>query len=206
MNLEKASAVVRIEVLKTSADLKEEIPDMFISEGLRQLSGIKNITVSSKGEITSVEAVIYFLSTGMGVVTSTKGITVASIWSAADKLNQNSILFKDTGVTHIAGIFNEGNAVFTEDISRHCALDKIVGLALHEKIDLSQAVLLTSCRLTASTIVKAVHSIILIVTSTSAVISFAIECANIYDITLIGFAKQRRFNVYFHRERITEND
>jgi formate dehydrogenase accessory protein FdhD len=239
MNQEKANAVVKIEVLKTSAGLKEEVPDIVISEahvsfilndkyyrsfyctpdylealvrghlvseGLCQLYDIKMVKVINDGKDTSVEANINTANIGLSTVTSTKELTAASIWDAVDKLNQNSILFKDTGGAHIAGIFNDSKVVFAEDVSRHCAIDKVIGLTLSEKIDLSQTVLLTSCRQTASTIAKAIYSRIPIVISTSAVSSLAIKNAEKYGITLIGFARQRRFNVYSHRERITGND
>ena len=239
MNLEKASAAVRVEVLKAVAGLKEEVPDMVISEalvsfilndkyyrsfyctpkylealvrghlvseGLCQLCDIKMVKVVSDGQVTSVEATTNTPNIGLSIVTSTKELTADSIWSSVDKLNQNSILFKDTGGAHIAGIFFNGTVVFAEDVSRHCAIDKVVGLTLCENIDLSQTVLLTSCRQTASTIVKAIYSRIPIVISTSAVTSLAIENAEKYGVTLVGFARQRRFNVYSHSERITYND
>jgi formate dehydrogenase accessory protein FdhD len=239
MDLEKASAMSKIEVIKISADLKEKVPDTVISEayvpfmlndkyyrsfyctpnhleafvrghlvceGLCKLSDIKKVKVTRQGQVISVEATINVLNTRLSVVVSAKKITAAYIWSTVEKLNQNSTLFKNTGGAHIAGIFNNGKIVFAEDVSRHCAIDKVVGLALHENGDLSQAVLLTSCRQTASTIVKAIHSGIPIIISTSAVSSLAIENAEKYGITLIGFARQCRFNIYSYRERIIEND
>jgi len=236
MNLEKVSAVVQIEVLKTAANLKEEVSDIVISEahvsfilndkyyrsfyctpkhlealvrghlvseGLCQPYDIKRVKVISAGQVTSIEANINTPTIGLSIVTSKKELTAASISSAVDTLNQNSILFKKTGGAHIAGIFYDGNVVFAEDVSRHCAIDKVVGLSLNEKINLSQSVLLTSCRQTTSTIIKAIYSKIPIVISTSAVTNLAIESADKYGITLIGFARQRRFNIYSHRERIT---
>jgi formate dehydrogenase accessory protein FdhD len=62
-------------------------------------------------------------------------------------------LDKTTGCTHVIGICG-GREIFVEDISRHCAIDKAIGLAIREGIDLSNSFLVTSCRQTASTIKK----------------------------------------------------
>ncbi len=212
VNIHEAQVLFRINgnYYSTFYCIPNHLEDMarghIISEGLCQLSDIKKVKVTSKGQVTSVEATISIFNTTPSVVTSTKKITAASIWSALDKLNQNSILFKDTGGAHIIGIFSKYLSVFTEDVSRHCAIDKAIGLALQKKLDITDTMLLTSCRQTASTINKAIYTGIPIVISTSAVSSLAIESAEKYGITLIGFARQRRFNVYSHRERITEND
>ena len=186
--------------------LEDMVRGHLISEGLSQFSDIKEIRVNSEGDDIFIEVTIDALNLKLNTITSKKRINSADIWVATVKLDQHSTLFRHTGGAHIAGIFNKQLSIFAEDVSRHCAIDKAICLALQKKLDITRAMLLTSCRQTASTIRKAIHTGIPIVISTSAVSSLAIESAEKYGITLSGFARQRRFNVYFHRERIIKND
>jgi FdhD protein len=116
-------------------------------------------------------------------------------------LNENSFLYQRTGCTHVIGICGD-KEIFVEDISRHCAIDKAIGLAIRDGITLANSSLVTSCRQTASTIRKAIFCEIPIVISIAAPTDLAIKEANEYRITLIGFASSKGFNIYSHDWRI----
>ncbi|MGB2800136.1 MAG: formate dehydrogenase accessory sulfurtransferase FdhD [Dehalococcoidia bacterium] len=138
-------------------------------------------------------------------VTSQLRITEHEVFNFIKRLDDNSPLFKKTGGTHVVGIFHGSRAVFVEDISRHCAIDKIIGLSLKQGIELSQSVLVTSCRQTLSTIRKAIFAQIPIVITISAPTDLAIESAHLSDITLVGFVRGCQFNIYSHDWRILRN-
>lgn len=138
-------------------------------------------------------------------ITSQLGITENEVFDFIKRLDENSPLFKKTGGTHVVGIFHGSCAVFIEDVSRHCAIDKIIGLSLKKGIELSQSILVTSCRQTLSTIRKAIFAQIPIVITISAPTDLAIESARLSDITLVGFARDRQFNIYSHDWRILRN-
>jgi FdhD protein len=123
------------------------------------------------------------------------------VFDLIEALNENSFLYKKTGCTHVIGIC-EDKEIFVEDISRHCAIDKAIGLAIRDGVNLSNSFLVTSCRQTASTIIKAIFCEIPIVVSIAAPTDLAIKEANKYGITLIGFASPKRFNIYSHDWRI----
>jgi FdhD protein len=127
--------------------------------------------------------------------------TKGEVFDLIEALNENSFLYQKTGCTHVVGIC-EDKEIFVEDISRHCAIDKAIGLAIREGINLSNSFLVTSCRQTASTIIKAIFCEIPIVVSIAAPTDLAIKEANKYGITLIGFASPERFNIYSHDWRI----
>lgn len=132
---------------------------------------------------------------------SNKKLTSEEVFNSVEMLNQNSFLYKETGCTHVVGICGD-KEIFAEDISRHCAIDKAIGLAIRDGIDLSKSFLVTSCRQTASTIKKAIFCGIPIVISIAAPTDLAIKEANEYGITLIGFASPPSFNTYSHDWRI----
>ena len=132
---------------------------------------------------------------------SRKKITPGEVFASVRLLDENSLLFKKTGGAHVIGICGD-KKVFAEDTSRHCAIDKAIGVAIREGIDLSRSFLVASCRQTATTIKKAISVKIPIVISLSAPTSLAVKEARHHEITLIGFATQDRFNVYSHPWRV----
>ena len=82
-------------------------------------------------------------------------------------------------------------------MSRHCAIDKAVGLCLKMGIPTRESVLVTSCcRQTYSTMRKAVNAGFKVVVSVFAPTKEAVDIARNFGITLIGFARDGRFNVY----------
>jgi len=123
------------------------------------------------------------------------------VFGLVETLNRNSFLFQKTGCTHVIGICGD-KEIFVEDTSRHCAIDKAIGLAIRDRTDLADTFLVTSCRQTASTIKKAIFCGIPIVISIAAPTDLAVREADEYRITLIGFANSKRFNVYSHEWRI----
>jgi FdhD protein len=128
---------------------------------------------------------------------SNKTLTSKEVFDSVEKLNENGFLYKRTGCTHVIGICGD-REIFVEDISRHCAIDKAIGLAIRDGIDLSNSFLVTSCRQTASTIKKAIFCGIPIVISIAAPTDLAVKEADEYGITLIGFTDSKRFNIYSH--------
>ncbi len=132
---------------------------------------------------------------------SKKKLTRSEVFDSVEALNKNSFLFQKTGCTHVIGICGD-KEVFVEDISRHCAIDKAIGLAIRDGINLSNSFLISSCRQTASTIEKAIFCEIPIVISIAAPTDLAMKEANKYGITLIGFASSKRFNIYTHDWRV----
>jgi len=132
---------------------------------------------------------------------SQKKLTKKEVFESVEALNKNSFLYRKTGCTHVIGIRGD-KEIFVEDISRHCAIDKAIGLAMRDRINLSDSYLVTSCRQTASTIRKAIFCQIPIVISIAAPTDLAIKEATEYGITLIGFASSERFNIYSHDWRI----
>lgn len=136
------------------------------------------------------------------VCESRKKLTKGEVFDLAKALNRNSPLYERTGCAHVIGIRQDDREIFVEDISRHCAIDKAIGIAIKRGIDLTNSVLIGSCRQTGSTIRKAIFCQIPIVISIAAPTDLAISEASKYGITLLGFASPQRFNIYSHPWRI----
>lgn len=121
-----------------------------------------------------------------------------------DVLNSYQSLFLKTGGVHASALFdNKGNLIcIMEDVGRHNAMDKLVGKMLIErKIPLDDYIVLFSGRASFELVQKSILAGIPFVVSIGAPSSLAVELAQIFNLTLIGFLRKEKFNVYsgFHR-------
>lgn len=127
------------------------------------------------------------------------------LYGLPDKLRQAQGVYQQTGGLHAAALFdNRGELIVVrEDVGRHNALDKLVGWALMEgKLPLSQYILLVSGRTSYEIMQKSLAAGIPVVSAISAPSSLAVDLAREFGMTLIGFLRDERCNVYTSRERI----
>ncbi len=116
---------------------------------------------------------------------------------------KSSELFNLTGCVHSAAI-SDGNKIIclAEDIGRHNAVDKTIGYMLLENIPFEHKIMLASGRLSSEIVSKCAKWEIPIVASRTAPTSLAVEIAEKTGITLIGFIRSGRMNIYTNRQRI----
>ena len=120
-------------------------------------------------------------------------------------LRENQTEFSKTGGIHASGIFSDKGDVVAikEDVGRHNALDKLIGYVLEKKLlNPSNQFLTCSGRLNFELVQKALMSNIGVLIGVGAPTSLAIDLANKFDMTLVGFVKQDSFNIYSNKERI----
>lgn len=131
-------------------------------------------------------------------------ITSEIIFSSMKEMQKNTQLFRETGGCHGAAIFDLKGSLITakEDIGRHNAIDKVIGELILKKVSLTDKILTSTGRLTGDSVLKAVRAQIPIVSSLSAAVESGIRLADSYGITLIGFARGKKMNIYTHPERI----
>lgn len=140
----------------------------------------------------------------------TKSVTV-SVSRLAEFLSTftgNQQVYRDTGGTHGAAIFGRDGEMlaFSEDIGRHNALDKSIGkVVLARKISEAKVLILSS-RLSYEMVSKAARLGIEIIAGVSSATSLAIEVAKNLNITLIGFYRRNRGNIYTCPDRVTFED
>jgi FdhD protein len=152
---------------------------------------------------TSIENVI---PADRPALTSRLQVSAELLYSLPERLRERQSLFARTGGLHAAGLFTgDGNLLeIREDIGRHNATDKVVGaFLLHDRLPLSDRVLMVSGRAGFEIVQKAYAAGIPIVASVSAPSSLAVELAQTAGVTLVGFLRERRFNIYANPERIS---
>jgi FdhD protein len=111
--------------------------------------------------------------------------------------------WRQTGGVHACALAGEdGIVLFAEDIGRHNAFDKIMGAALLGGIDVSDKFVLTTGRISAEIVSKAVACRVPMLASRSAVTSLGVKLARRFGLTLVGFLRGRRMNVYTGYERV----
>lgn len=126
-----------------------------------------------------------------------------SICRLVEKLFDSQDLYRKVGGVHTSALSDgEEIRVVAEDIGRHNSLDKLAGICLLSDIYLEKKVLITTGRISSEMIQKAARLGASVVISRTSPSSLSIELAQKWGITLIGYARRDRFNVYAHPDRI----
>jgi FdhD protein len=143
------------------------------------------------------------------VIKSLPKITKKLIIKSPLILRDNQSEFSKTGGIHASGLFsNNGDMVsIREDVGRHNALDKLIGYTLNNQLlDPASQFIACSGRLNFELVQKVLMANIGILIGVGAPTSLAIDLANKFDITLIGFVKEDSFNIYSNEDRVVINN
>ena len=136
-------------------------------------------------------------------VESRIGISFQAVLSLVHQFQDLSELYRVTGGVHSAALCDTENIlVFNDDIGRHNALDKILGKCLLNDIDTTHRIVLTSGRISSEILLKIAKRDIPIIISKSAPTDLGVQLATELGITLLGFVRGRRMNIYSHDWRI----
>ncbi|MEW6242183.1 MAG: formate dehydrogenase accessory sulfurtransferase FdhD [Chloroflexota bacterium] len=128
-----------------------------------------------------------------------------TIGRLVEMLFESQELYRETGGVHTSAL-SDGEKILlsAEDIGRHNTLDKIAGLCLMNDVWPETRILITTGRISSEMLQKAAHMGAPILISRTSPSSLSIEMAERYGVTLIGYARRNRFNLYAHPERIAQ--
>ncbi len=215
--------LVRLQALPS--DLSELGVGYVVSEGLSTPEGVRawgargtrveiqaearpparrtlTLTTSCGGGVASVA-----LPEGIRPLDPSEGPTISpdAVERVSQTIMRGTELHRRTGATHVAGAFDSfGEPLFVyEDVGRHNAVDKVIGRAVMTHTSTKDIVLAVSGRLTLEMTLKALRSGVRVLVSKSAPTLAAVEVARRSNLTLIGFARGPRFNVYSAPERLS---
>jgi len=150
----------------------------------------------------SIDAV---MGPACGRVESSIAVSPDVVVALPDRLRAAQAVFERTGGLHAAGLFTAGGEMIRvrEDVGRHNALDKLVGASLLAgELPWSDRIVMVSGRLSFELVQKAAHAGAAVLAGVSAPSSLAVELAESAGLTLCGFVRGGRFNVYAGGERI----
>lgn len=185
---------VEVDVAQKQARVRLLNEDSYVLSGDRLYAQRTVTTACGKGR--SMLFVADFAS-GLGTIDSVLPVRASDILELMKQFNHRSELFQNTGGVHSCALAQGSDLlVFEEDIGRHNALDKILGQAMRSEMPLQDKMVLTSGRISSEIVAKVARRKIPLIVSRSAPTSAAIEQAKELGMTLIGFARGGRFNIY----------
>jgi len=131
-------------------------------------------------------------------------IPAETIHQLSESLKAKQQIFTYTGGLHAAAFFDTSGQLLMlrEDVGRHNALDKLIGASFYTQYPTSENILFLSGRISFELVQKALAAQVPIIVAVGAPSSLAVELAEESGITLLGFVRDRRFNLYTHPQRI----
>ncbi len=156
--------------------------------------------VCGKSSIEAIKTISVFKNEEQNIL-----LKAEVFYALQGNLKSRQAIFESTGGIHASALFDlEGNFItLREDVGRHNALDKLIGASLlNDDLPLANTVLLLSGRASFELIQKASMAGIKVVAAVGAPSSLAVELAKECNITLVGFLRNERFNIYSCGERI----
>lgn len=191
------------------AENKENVISVSLREGTtpylqnteRNFYTTSSCGVCGKGSISAIRTVSNFTDD----IDIANNINSDILTALPDILRHHQKVFEDTGGLHASALFSsDGELLFIrEDVGRHNALDKLIGAAINQNlVPLNQHLLLLSGRASFELVQKATMAGINIIAAVGAPSSLAIQLALEFNITLIGFLRGQRFNIYTAPQRV----
>jgi FdhD protein len=195
-----------IQEIIISEEKEDHIATVHLKPGVNaQLGGVaRNFTATAACGVCGKTAIA---SIHTAVSVNTNGIVFPAnlLFGLPALLRHEQALFDSTGGLHAAALFDCNGALLLlrEDIGRHNAVDKIIGAAMAQQLmPLQQHLLLLSGRAGFELIQKAAMAKLPVIAAIGAPSSMAVKMAEEWHITLVGFLKEQRFNIYSGPERI----
>jgi len=192
-----------------AADHPENVVNVTLANGSaasldRLLAGRRQVTTNSSCGMCG-RRTIESLAANVAPLAAAWCVPASLVASLPEQLRARQAVFDETGGLHAAGLFSRDGSLIdvAEDVGRHNAVDKIVGrMLMREALPLSDHILCVSGRTSFEIVQKAVIAGIPIVAAVSAPSTLAVDLARECGVTLVGFIRGDRFNIYAHPQRV----
>jgi len=196
---------------------------------IKDINDVKNIKLTNDGMSVEIEAIsdkknieklnsegVVVSGCGRGISANINPDTIEAkviksnfyiesdmLLEAMGKFYTECPLYEETGCVHTAKLYVDERTYFIgEDIAQHNTIDKAVGKAILKKVDVSNSFLMVSGRLSSEMVAKAVMHGIPILASRTASTCLGVKIAEKFGLTLIGFVRGNRMNIYRNPQRI----
>lgn len=166
-----------------------------------------HVSLEGKTITSGCMSSVSFLSDIKGSIDDNLKIKSFKLFKLFREFQEKSTLYRTTGCIHAAALADENGILFiAEDVGRHNAVDKVIGWALLNGVSLKNKIMLVSGRISSEMALKTAKWKVSVIVSRTAPTSLAIELAQKAGLTVIGFLRGDRFNIYSHPERIIYED
>jgi FdhD protein len=164
----------------------------------------KNVVINSSCGICGPREILEDNALGLHNVADSLRIAHEEFAPLMAQMREGQQIFEQTGGSHAAAVFDESGQVLAvaEDLGRHNALDKAIGMVLLHRGNVAGCGVVLSSRLSLEMVLKAVRTGLQMMVAVSAPTSLAIEVADKFGVTLCGFVRERRATVYTHPQRV----
>ena len=192
--IEKISEVVDVRVCQHGDNV-----DVWLDHGAEQPTRWRR-TSGCTGGVTAVDLLA---KPNVSLLGNNLKVQPEEIGYLVEMLFETQTLYRQTGGVHTSALSNSKKILLSaEDIGRHNTLDKIAGQCLMKDVWPEVRILMTTGRISSEMLQKAAQLNVPILISRTSPSSLSIEMAERYGITLIGYARKHRFNVYSNAQRV----
>jgi FdhD protein len=168
----------------------------------------KNLVINSSCGICGPREILENNSLALHPAQDTLRISHRRFQQLMSQMRDKQTVFEQTGGSHAAAIFDESGKVLSvaEDLGRHNAMDKAIGIALVQRGTVAGCGVVLSSRVSLEMVLKAIRAGLELVLAVSAPTSLAIEVADKFGVTLCGFVRDQRATLYTHPQRVRPAD
>jgi FdhD protein len=198
--LKSTGEIEEVNLKKTEGTCHVKLKAEINTEERLSLSRLhQRIVTSACGEQT-----IYQYKRKPTKITSNLTVKAEVLFNSVNQLNFKAEVFKKTGGVHAAAIHKADGALvaLAEDVGRHNAVDKVIGIAALKQTSFIECFLTSTGRLSGDVVFKASKVGLAIVASLGAALDSGVAMAEAANLTLAGFVRGKRMNIYTCKERI----
>ncbi|WP_353684583.1 formate dehydrogenase accessory sulfurtransferase FdhD [Thermodesulfovibrio sp. 3907-1M] len=162
-----------------------------------------HVSLDGKTITSGCMSSVSFLSDVKGSIDDDLKVGQNTLFRLFKEFQEKSNLYRTTGCIHAAALADDREILFiAEDVGRHNAVDKVIGWALLNRVGFKGKIMLVSGRISSEMALKTAKWKIPIIVSRTAPTSLAVEMAQKVNLTVIGFLRGNRFNIYSNPERV----